>query len=67
MTDMTEKTSETERINVPGTLYSPPPPGDDTTLDEAWRRRKTLKLFAGATGDELVQEIATYLNNSGYT
>jgi ribose-phosphate pyrophosphokinase len=46
---------------VPGTLYTPK---DENNLDI---RHSTIKLFAGSTGDELVREITSYLNDAGYT
>ncbi len=51
-------TSETEK--VPGTLYTPPQ-GEDLAV-----RRSTIKLFAGSTANEIVSEIAHYLNEAGY-
>ncbi len=60
---MTENLTE-QKSPVPGTTYVP---GSSDVPADIRDRRSTLKLFAGATGDSLVQEIAEYLNSTGYT
>lgn len=52
------------QTNVPGTSYVPSENGVENA--ELIERRSTIKLFAGTTSDQLVQEVAHYLNKSGY-
>ncbi|MFZ4813919.1 MAG: ribose-phosphate diphosphokinase [Phototrophicaceae bacterium] len=46
---------------TPGTQYIPADEHEDIVM-----RRSTIKLFAGSTSHDLVQEIAAHLNNKGY-
>jgi ribose-phosphate pyrophosphokinase len=52
-----------QRANIPGTTHVPD--RTDVTQD-ILARRSTIKLFAGSAGEDLVQEIAQFLNASGY-
>lgn len=59
-TELKEPLNQDTAEKVPGTLYIPPPEENSAV------RQSTIKLFAGSTSDEIVQEISDYLNNVGY-